>query len=418
MTNNKTVDYRFKILYALAIIMVVCSHIIAGTSVDGQSVSYDLGFDLLYHWFPYGSVQLAIFAFASGYFYKKTHESHPGKYVGRQFLKLIVPMYLYNFFYGWVVKITALHGFSIGGYVGLDSLFLAPLYDGNQFRYNVGGWFVVPLFLIQTFNVMIRRVFAPFESDTFHVPEWAYFVFYLCLGIFGNALATHLAAGLPEGASLGWWLVLLRPLHLLPFFALGTFYRATLERYDTISSYLLLPALFLAKYLIAAVIGYMPDYAPMWCNNFVHGPIMPIIVGYIGIFFWLRVAKILVPALGHTKLVNTIADSTYSIMINQFAGFMLIKGIFAFVASVTPYFADFNFTAFQSDIWWYYQAFGLNISLWLYLIAGLLVPILIQKLFEFCRLEWSALAARSDNQTPPGLRPVPHGQWHQYREND
>jgi len=404
MDKNKTIDYRFRILYAIAITMVVCSHIMGGTTLDGQPITYHLGFDLLYDWFRYGSVQLAIFAFASGYFYKRSHEAHPLSYAKKQALKLLVPMYLWNFFYGWIVKITALHGFSIGGFVTPDSLLLAPLYDGNQFRYNVGGWFVVPLFLMQMFNVLVRRLFAPFETHTDRIPEWAYFIFYLCLGIFGNALASSIAADLPAGTSLGWWLLLLRPLHLLPFFALGTFYRTTLEQRDTVSSYILLPALLAAKYLIAAFLGYMPDYSPMWLNNFVHGPIMPIIVGYIGIFFWLRLARILAPAIGRSRLITTLSASTYSIMIHQFLGFMLVKGLFAFLSVVTPYFSDFRLDAFFSDIWWYYEAFGLSQTLCLYLAAGLLVPILIQRFQDFCLREWRAVALRGDNRPLPGLR--------------
>ncbi|MBQ6450068.1 acyltransferase [bacterium] len=400
MPKAKTIDYRFKILYAVAITMVVCSHIFNGTSVDGQPVNYELGFDLFYHWFPYGSLQLAIFAFASGYFFRVRPNERARTYVWRKFKQLIIPMYLYNFLYGWIVRVTALQGFSIGGYVTWDSLLLAPLYDGNQFRYNVGGWFVVPLFLIQSFNLLVRRFFAPFESETFHVPEWAYFVFYFSFGLLGNTLAI-------KGYNTGWWLLLVRPLHLLPFFALGSFYRHTLEKYDTIKSIWLLPACLLAKYLIAAWVGYMPDYAPMWCNNFVNGPLLPILVGYIGIIFWLRLARILEASLGRTRLVNLIADNTYSIMINQFAGFMLVKGFFALVATITPFLGDFNFAAWHSDIWWYYEAFGLHQSLLLYLAAGLTVPILIQKGLNFATSELAALDKRHP-QSPPGLKPTKH----------
>lgn len=44
-----------------------------------------------------------------------------------------------------------------------------------------------------------------------------------------------------------------------------------------------------------------------------------LIVAYLGIAFWLRI--------GDNKYINLIADNTYSIMMNQFLGFMIVKTI-------------------------------------------------------------------------------------------
>ncbi len=379
----KKVDYRFKILYALAIVMVVCTHTNGG------------GLDLMRHWFPYPSIQLAIFAFASGYFYKKAHESAPWHYIWRQFKRLIIPMYLYNFFYGVLSHILSLQGFSIGGYVTLDSLLLAPLYDGNQFFFNVGGWFVVPLFIIQFVNVFFRRLFAGLESGSKQIPEWLFFGIALALGLLGNTLAI-------KGYNTGWWLLLVRPLYLLPFYAAGIFYRRVLEPREHISTFWLLAGLLAAKYLLAAWLGHMPDYTPMWCHDFTDGAAMPIIVGLLGIAFWLRIARDLADSIGRSRAIGAIADSTYSIMINQFLGFMLVKSFFALVASMTSLFADFDWAAYHSDIWYYYYPFGLEQSLLIYVVAGLVIPIFIQRGINFISRELAALDARSSE--PIGWR--------------
>ena len=66
---RKKIDYRFKILYALGMIMVVCGHCWGGgISLDGD-------------WFPYGGTHLPLFMFCSGYFYKTSSETDVKGYV-------------------------------------------------------------------------------------------------------------------------------------------------------------------------------------------------------------------------------------------------------------------------------------------------------------------------------------------------
>ena len=60
--NKKKIDYRFKILYAVAILMVVAGH------CDGGGISLDFA-----QWFPYEGIHLALFTFCSGYFFKMQH---------------------------------------------------------------------------------------------------------------------------------------------------------------------------------------------------------------------------------------------------------------------------------------------------------------------------------------------------------
>lgn len=55
--NNNT-NYTFKLLYALGIIFICAGHCKNG------------GFSLFYEFFPPYSFHLALFMFASGYFYK------------------------------------------------------------------------------------------------------------------------------------------------------------------------------------------------------------------------------------------------------------------------------------------------------------------------------------------------------------
>ena len=65
--NKKKIDYRFKILYAVAILMVVAGH------CDGGGISLDFA-----QWFPYEGIHLALFTFCSGYFFNTPHTHDRG----------------------------------------------------------------------------------------------------------------------------------------------------------------------------------------------------------------------------------------------------------------------------------------------------------------------------------------------------
>ena len=360
MSGKKTIDYRFKILYALAIIMVVWSHI----DTNQQSP--------LRLWLPYNSIQLAIFAFSSGYFFKLAAVDKLGAYTAKKFRNLIIPMYLYNFAYAAVVLASQFLGFHIGGYVTAEALWLSPLYNGHQFYYNLGSWFVVPLFLIETGYAAYRSLVRATHQRS---PEWVHFALFFALGMLGNALAG-------AGFNTGWWLLLCRTLYFVPFYAFGVWYRASLEERDQLPAwaYLLFVPVFFV--ILHQIFGFVPDYNPVWCNNFVNGPLLPFILGLAGIFFFFKLASLLEPHIGRARLVNLIADHTYSIMVNQFLGLLLVKAIFGQIYLHTHLFPDFNWQAYHTDIWYYYLPGGHSAWMLLYFCAGVSVPILIQWLLD------------------------------------
>lgn len=128
----KTIDYRFKILYALGMIMVVCGHTYGG----GISIADD--------WFPYAGFHLALFTFASGYFYKQASEDHVKTYIVKKIKALIIPFYIYTITYGIIVQLLKRMGFEIGNDFTLNNVLIMPITNGHQFIYNMGGWFIVP----------------------------------------------------------------------------------------------------------------------------------------------------------------------------------------------------------------------------------------------------------------------------------
>lgn len=361
MDENKKIDYRFKILYAVGMVMVVCGH------------TYGGGISLASDWFPYAGFHLALFAFCSGYFYKRSSESHIGRYIIKKIKRLLLPLYSYTIVYGIIVQILKNKGFEIGGDLTLHNLLIMPITNGHQFIYNMGGWFIVPLFMIEVYNILFRKLIGVFNIN---ITEFYIFIMNLVIGITGNQLACI-------GYRNGWWLVLVRMLYFVPFYELGVFYKNKIERLDKqIPGIWYFTFIFTVKLIIICIYRKVPIYTASWCNDFTEGPIMPVIIGYLGIAFWLRIAVILEPVIGKSKYINLIADNTYPIMMNQFIGFMIVKTIFALFNRYTLLFEDFDWMNYKSDIWYYYIPGGLAHTLILYATAGIVVPIMIQKIME------------------------------------
>ena len=82
MRENRKTDYRFKLLYAFAIIMVVLDH------ADGGGIA------LKTDWYLYGGLPLPLFIFCSGYFYRDADQDNAGMYIRRKARTLLIPMYL------------------------------------------------------------------------------------------------------------------------------------------------------------------------------------------------------------------------------------------------------------------------------------------------------------------------------------
>lgn len=323
---DSKIDYRFKILYAIAIIMVTAGY------CAGGGIALDFA-----GWFPYYELHLVLFVFSSGYFYKEKSECQIVKYILKKVKILILPLLVYNILYGILVLLLRKKGFQIGGEFSIENIFIAPIKHGHQFVYNMGGWFVIPLLMIEIFNICFRKIFSKFS-------EYFFFVMGIILGIIGNYLAY-------KGYNSSWWLVLVRMLHFMPFYYFGTLYRRKVEIImKKIPTIILFSAIFLIKLILYFAYFRVITYIPSWCNDFREGAFIPIVVGFLGIIFWFKIANILEPSIGKNKYINLIANNTYSIMINQFAGFMFIKTVFAFIAKYSNHFSDFNFNLYKTDI--------------------------------------------------------------------
>ena len=351
--TNIEKNYIFVFLYAIGSIFIVAGHC--------QNGGINLAFDI----FPIYSFHLGLFMFCSGYFYKSKNENELGKYAWKKIKRLIIPMFIWNIVYGLFVQLTRLKGFTIGGDFTLYNLFVQPIKNGHQFIYNLCFWFVPELFLIEIITCAIRKII----SKLVNINEYIFFICYFLLGILGVYLSNI-------GLNKDWNLLIVRTLFFFPFFGLGILYNRKLEKIDKLNNIAYFSILIVVQLIIIFFKGKAPSFTVVWCNNFTSNLVLPYLVGFLGILFWLRIAKIIEPITINSKLINCISNNAYSIMAHQFIGFFILKCTYGILSKITPLFSTFSFVSFKSDIWYYYYPKN-SIFLILYLVFGLMIPILI-----------------------------------------
>jgi len=360
MNDNKgSINYTFKILYALGIIFICAGH------------CNDGGFSIFYEFFPPYSFHLGLFMFAFGYFYKNKDENNVLNFIWRKVKHLLVPLYLWNFFYGIIIHLIKPFGFFTNANfsaLGLNSLFIYPIFHGQQFELNRGGWYIIPLFIVHIANIFARKLFKTLKIE---INELVYFTICLGLGALGIFLAKN-------GYQNHFQLLLCRCLYFVPFYSLGILYKKY-EHIDKLNSIAYFSIIITIALFYIFKYGSMPTFLPSWIQ-FGSNPIKPFVVGILGIALWLRVAKILEPAIGQNKYVNIIANNTYSIMINQFLGMMIVKSVFAFIHINTSLCSNFDMAKYKTDVYYYYLPHNLSQMNIIYLVAGIVFSIYLQKL--------------------------------------
>ncbi len=357
--NPKTTNYQFKLLYALGMIFIVSGH------------CYNGGISLFYDWLPPYAFQLGLFVFASGYFFKDKYESEAAhKYIWKKVKHLLIPLFLWNLFYALLVWISSSKGFTIGTPVTLEKIFITPITTGHQFGWNLGGWFIIPLFMAQTWNILFRkfilRKISPLKKNILT------FTIYLTLGMAGVLLAK-------TGLKTGWWLVLTRFLFFLPFYGLGILYKNHLEKHDKLRNLPYFCMIFISLIILLLIFNKIPTYIPSEMRGLDSPIFIPFLIGFIGVAFWLRISRIITPIIGKSKIVNLIADNSYSIMINQYLGFMIVNIFFAILSKVITLQPAFNWTKFKSTVQYAYLPNNNQHFAIIYLVAGIAIPILLQK---------------------------------------
>lgn len=375
MGKEKNINYSFKLLYAICIFFVACGHCYGG------------GVNILIDWFPLYSFHLAAFMFASGYFYNPQDVHNMKGALVKKVKHLLLPLYGYSFAYAFLTWLLRCVGFSFGKPLTPYTLFLAPLMEGYQWGLNIGGWYLAPLLFVFIINLFLRRLLGRYLND------WAFAAFYLLLGMAG-------IYGAMQGFDDVVRLTLYRCAYFLPFYGLGTLYRSTLERpFDRLPRIVYFGIIMVVQLGLITWCNGTKQYSQLFCNEF-DSVIYPFAFGTTGILFWLGVAKVLTPVLGRSKFVLALADNAFSIMMNQFLGFFLVRSVFALlhVLSQGVFFADFEMARYFTEYNYNYSPRGLLQWQLLYVLVGLWLPIFIQKWVNWIKGKGLAIVRSSTHK--------------------
>ena len=132
-----------RVFYLLAIVFVVDGHTTNGHLFEMNGL------------FPITPFHLMMFAFCSATSSNCTAAHARIWRTGRK--KLLVPLYLWNAVYGvGAALLRRFGGFELGAPLS-PTLLLAPITDGEHFVWNLGAWFIFPLFCAQVAYALIRR---------------------------------------------------------------------------------------------------------------------------------------------------------------------------------------------------------------------------------------------------------------------
>ena len=344
----------FGILSALAMVMIVAGHADYNILTVGEL-------------FPYYSFHVPLFMFISGYFYRPQEEDIPLAYLKKKVRRLLVPYFIWNLVYGliaWALRTWG--GFTLGEPVTFKSLFIEPILHGYQYLYNFAAWFVPVLFLIEVMNLCMRLLLRKLHLCR----EWLILAGSLLVGM----LVVYFAIG---GHVWGWYKMPGRILFLYPCFQMGQFYHQKLEKHDTLGN---LPyfAIVIGVQVVLQLTCNGLAYSSVWCTGFANGPVIPYVTAVSGIAFWLRVAKVLTPALAKSPVVTYLGRNTYAVMMHHIMAFMLVKMVLAGVASHTGFCPDFDLEQFHTNIDYIYAVGGAEAFRMIYLAAGLILPLGLQ----------------------------------------
>ena len=352
-STRRPENMTMRALYLLAAVFVVDGH----TRFEDMFEMRGL--------FRYYSFHLMLFAFGSGYLLRDEDTAHPLALLARRARRLLVPLYMWNLVYGvGAALLRRFGGFAFGEPLTAYNLLVAPLTNGEQFVWNLGAWFVFPLFLAQAMYLLARRLSRLWG-------EREPLTFLLCL-IPGAVAAQLCAAGRQDALPL----FLMRALILLPGYAGGVLYRRCLEKHDTLPTVPYLTALVIARALLCTRYENLA-YLLSSCTYMGCGAAGVYLGGAIAIAFWLRIARLLAPHMERSRLALAVSRHTFDIMMHHYMGFFALNCVFLGLHKLGLAAADFSVSAMRTQQGYLYAPPGRQEWNVLYLIAGLLVPLLI-----------------------------------------
>jgi len=342
-------NQTMSILTGIAIILVVLGHI-------------DWNVLTLFGIFPYYGFHVLIFVFISGYFYKPENENDIPHYVLHKIQTLLIPYFIYNLMYGIISHILAKRGFVFCNEVTVFNFFVEPFLGGHQYGLNFPTWFVPALFILEIINVCVRKLlsYIRLKND----------IFFGSVTLIIGIVTVYLAQ---TGHVWGYLKTPGRILIMFPAFYMGRIYKEYLEKHDKQPSVIYYPVVGFLQVLTYLIAHGSLNFSVVWCTSFASLPFVPFLSTALGIALWLRIARdISTSKLG--KALGKVGESSFHIMANHIAIFMIVNVITLFILHLTGNTNLFDMVSFKEDI--NYVFLLNNVYLWkiVYVIPAIVLP--------------------------------------------
>ncbi len=326
----------FMLLSAFGILFVVDEHL-------GRPISF------LYSVFPYDSFYMPLFVFISGYFFHPKHCASIqtfGSFAVNRWKKTMNPYLFWILIYAGFSFAMRKLGIISFGPNSISELLWRIVTFGTSFGFNDPSWFVPTLFCTSVIYCGLRTAMGKYWKDT---------VVLLCLLGLGAASVMVSKTGFNREHHH----LLLKICFFTQFYHLGYYFRQYLEQvFDRINGLVICACSIGINLILLLHYGYdirFPFCARM--GGFVtDNPFLPLITSVTAIAFWLKVSKMLAPALGNSRLVNFLSDNTFFIMTHHLTARALFNGLLILGKKYgITMFSAVNADAFRSSAWYIFS---------------------------------------------------------------
>lgn len=368
--NNK----QFMVFSALNMMLVVDAH--AWTSLN-----------IMTRYLTYNMFIMPAFTFVSGYFFRIDNKN----YLRNKIKNLILPYYVWWVIYALLlILLNKIFSIKIALDVTLDTLILGPWKGGECWSFNNPSWFVCFLFLVQILYYGLHKLFYKCWND------WVVFIVWTLVAILTTHYVTTNLINLVycnvyRVFILGW------------FYHFGVIYKKYVEKwFNKETGLITCVCCIIAMAFLNQIFGVQHflfnslSWKVEGMENFgILSGIYLLIVGVIGIIFWLKISQVLVPALGRSRFFNFVSNHTFEIMMNHIFFMWLFNLILVKVNNIWPL-TNFDVNSAIIEPW--YRWVDSKWSNLMYFICGLAgamaVAWLTDKFKEYRNVLWQKIVKK------------------------
>ena len=356
--QKRNSNTKMNLIKTYAIIAVVCSH------CNGGGVVFPME-----NWISPFFYFMPIFVFVSGYFYKKENDdANLFIFIIQKIKKLLVPYFLWNVFYGILNNIFRKIGvIKYGDPIDFHSLFIRPWIDGHQFHFNIAAWFLLSLFLVTITTYLLRRIMKLIKILNEE--------FLLLITFVVSVVSIYYAQ---KGYNTGWYLCLAKFCFLLPYYQLGFLYKKY-EKYFNKHNFAMICIMTCGIYMLLVLSKGEASLGVVFAI-FNGNPLILTGLEVLAILITATVFEILSPAFEKSKIVKTIGENTFTIMMHH-AIIIFLMNLILYIMTGFIDIASFDIQEFQSTLWYvcpwrdsriyiFYVAFSVAIPLIIKLICN------------------------------------------------